>query len=203
MQGRVYIHTGKGLRLANVSFENGSPAEHLRRLNCPNAGKQKRRSDHSPSKQTSSPTKDSFFYDTEDETIECGKKRLRQSSKSPRKRKPNKNIEKSSKAEKTETKSRMSPTTENKINVVIDAVINNVEEEKKKEVEEGEEEKTVENVEQSTEHTTSDSSVNEIKQAGGDEVMEWDCNTSIESIELRLSPEPSADSESGELIFVC
>lgn len=89
----------------------------------------------------------------------------------------------------------MSPTTEKKINVVIDAVVNNVEPDQSEKVAS---EKPVESVEQNAEHTTSDSSVNEIKPAAGDEVTEWDCNTSIESTELRLSPEPSADSESGE-----
>lgn len=52
-------------------------------------------------------------------------------------------------------------------------------------------------VEQATETPASDSSLNETKPPA-DEVAEWDCNTSIESIELRLTPEPSADSESGK-----
>lgn len=189
MQGRVYIHTGKGLRLANVSFGSGSPADHFRRLNCPITNKQKRRS----YKQTSSPTKDGTNYDTEDETAECNKKRTRQLGKSPRKKKPNKPAEKNAKNDVL--KSRMSPTTEKKINVVIDAVVNNVEADEGDKIEL---EKPATNIEQSTENTTSDSSVNEIKPTAGEEVMEWDCNTSIESIELRLSPEPSADSESGK-----
>lgn len=34
-----------------------------------------------------------------------------------------------------------------------------------------------------------------------EEVMEWDCNTSIESTELKLSPEHSAESESGKYLL--
>lgn len=44
-----------------------------------------------------------------------------------------------------------------------------------------------------------DSSINEPKPVT-EEVMEWDCNTSIESIELKHSPELSAESESGMYI---
>lgn len=91
MQGRVYIHTGKGLRLANVSFDNGSPAEHLRRLNCPATSKQKRRSDHSPSKQTVSPAKILFSMIPKTKPLsvarkDCGNRQSPPEKESPTKR---------------------------------------------------------------------------------------------------------------------
>lgn len=56
MQGRVFIHTKKGLRLANISFDGSSGIDHAKRLTGPKI-KVKRRQD-SPSKHITSPFKD-------------------------------------------------------------------------------------------------------------------------------------------------
>lgn len=57
MQGRVYIHTSKGLRLANITFDASTGVDHVKRLSCP-SNKQKRKPDGSPSKQLTSPPKE-------------------------------------------------------------------------------------------------------------------------------------------------
>lgn len=57
MQGRVFIHTKKGLRLANITFDNSTEVDHVKRLSGPKI-KTKRKQDGSPSKQNSSPFKD-------------------------------------------------------------------------------------------------------------------------------------------------
>lgn len=57
MQGRVYIHTSKGLRLANITFDSNSGVDHIKRLSCP-ANKQKRKQHCSPSKQVVSLNKE-------------------------------------------------------------------------------------------------------------------------------------------------
>lgn len=57
MQGRVYIHTSKGLRLANITFDSSSGVDHIKRLNCP-TNKQKRKQHCSSSKQVGSLPKD-------------------------------------------------------------------------------------------------------------------------------------------------
>lgn len=56
MQGRVFIHTKKGLRIANISFDNSSEVDHAKRLSGPKI-KIKRKQDSS-SKLTTSPLKD-------------------------------------------------------------------------------------------------------------------------------------------------
>lgn len=52
------MQTMKGLRLVNITFDGNLSPEHIRRLNCNSLTKQKRRSDSSPSKHATSPTKD-------------------------------------------------------------------------------------------------------------------------------------------------
>ena len=47
-QGRVYLQTGKLLRLAEVTFKDGTQTEHLERLN----NSRKKRLEVGPSKQT-------------------------------------------------------------------------------------------------------------------------------------------------------
>lgn len=56
----MYVQTGKGLRLANVTFDESPSVDHFARLNCQTADKKKRRCESSPSKQTASPIKDGF-----------------------------------------------------------------------------------------------------------------------------------------------
>lgn len=124
-----------------------------------------------------------------DDEAECGKKRPRQ-ARAPRKKKVKKAPEKSTKITKTVTEQKSSSTIQQKLDNIIDAAI------KGDEVKDEVIEKT-----SGTENTTSDSSLNETKPSQADETAEWDCNTSVESIELRLSPEPSAGSESGNVNF--
>lgn len=58
LQGRVYVQTGKGLRLANVTFNNSPNTDHKSRLSVKPITRQKRKSETSPSKILMSPTKD-------------------------------------------------------------------------------------------------------------------------------------------------
>lgn len=57
----MYVQTGKGLRLANVTFDDSPNVDHFARLNCQTADKKKKRCESSsPSKLVSSPVKDGF-----------------------------------------------------------------------------------------------------------------------------------------------
>lgn len=59
LQGRVYVQTGKGLRLANVTFNNSPNTDHNKRLSIKPTPRQKRKSETSPSKNPiMSPTKE-------------------------------------------------------------------------------------------------------------------------------------------------
>ncbi|XP_018333346.1 uncharacterized protein LOC108742578 [Agrilus planipennis] len=102
IQGRIYIQTGKGLRLANVTFDGKSGPEHNIKLYVE---KQKKRSDSSLSKQIS-PTKESqddgrTHADSEDDDR---KKTNQRTNRSPRKRKPKNTDAKGVDKEKTSTK---------------------------------------------------------------------------------------------------
>lgn len=177
-QGRVYIQTGKGLRLANVTFKGDSGIDHNLRLNGLSADKRKRRSETSPSKQFTSPNKDNqddhrILLDSEDDAD--GSKRKGRVSKSPRKKrvKFRDANEKVSYTEPIEIPSEDPVTLEVFENVDSDPKTSGIE----------------------TPTTIEDcNGVNE--KPSVDDIAEWDCNASIESVEIRHSPEHSAESES-------
>ncbi|XP_017777244.1 PREDICTED: uncharacterized protein LOC108563156 [Nicrophorus vespilloides] len=154
MQGRVYVQTSRGLRLAKVIFEDNN-VDHSARLAC--KVKTKRR--ESPVKQIS-PGKDSQCSSDD----EPDKKRV---LKTPKKRKPK------------------------KITPKVEAGCSKQVLEEKEVVEEKDVQAEVPQVEQMN-GNTSDSSINEIK-IPVEENVEWDCNTSIESIELKMSAESESD----------
>lgn len=133
---------------------------------------------------------------------EGGKKKTKQLTKSPRKRKVNKSLEKVIKMEKgkesTEEKRMSQKASEEKLNDTIDSVIKLYEADDVKEME-------CENcTEANKQNTGTDATVNEIKPPV-EEIAEWDCNTSIESIDVKQSPEHSAESGSGKFrsILLC
>ncbi|KRT82144.1 hypothetical protein AMK59_3771 [Oryctes borbonicus] len=181
LQGRIYVHTGKGLRLAKVTFENSS-IDHYKRLGYQSSvHHHKRRSEISPSKHLVSPTKDAqddVRMSNESEDDDYAKKKQQRLSKTPRKRRPKVKREK-----KILDGHKLVPTGTSKLKIVKSENVSS-------------KEKKVGTLDQVQENVT-DSGVNEPKPIT-EEAMEWDCNTSIESVELKLSPEPSAESESGE-----
>lgn len=111
----MYVQTGKGLRLANVTFDDSPNVDHFARLNCQTADKKKRRCESSsPSKQVASPVKDGFEErnnDSEDD-LDCGgtKRRVR-ATRSPRKKKPRRCAK------------LLGPEVSDRINEVIDRVV--------------------------------------------------------------------------------
>lgn len=58
MQGRVFIHTKKGLRLANITFDNSSEVDHVKRLSGPKIKVKRKQDNNSPPKPGTSPAKD-------------------------------------------------------------------------------------------------------------------------------------------------
>ncbi|KAK9701167.1 Myb-like DNA-binding domain [Popillia japonica] len=181
-KGRVYVHTGKGLRPAKITFEDNN-TEHYKRLGYQSsAHHHKRRSEVSPSKHLVSPNKDTqddirMSNESEDD-VDYAKKKQQKLSKIPRKRRPkvkrDKKVLERQKvvaigvAKSKVVKRESADTTDKKLGIP-DIVQDNIKE----------------------------PCLNDPKSIT-EEVMEWDCNTSIESTELKLSPEHSAESESGE-----
>lgn len=251
LQGRVYIQTGKGLRLAKISFSDDDTTDNYARLVCKTTTT-KKRSDSSPSKQIS-PNKDNNdegrnSNDSDDDVNYSKKKHM----KSPRKRKlktestplgnptiraANATTSKNSNSVASESPNRKStnptrkPSTESDIDIVdpvnsdqhpnyeneqlnvhLDEstiLLNNpvgvVDENPFPSVVSTETcERTAvatnsdySNAIASNELTTNDCVVGSTPRIdeydGG--IVEWDCNTSIESLDLRLSPEPDPEQE--------
>lgn len=113
-----------------------------------------------------------------EDDVDCAKKKLQKLSKTPRKRRPKPKREK-----KIFEEQKVASIDIHKTEIVkLESFDNN---ERKCDLAEH------------VQENVSDSSLNEQKPVG-EEIMEWDCNTSIESIELKHSPEHSAESESGK-----
>uniref|UniRef100_A0A1Y1MDI7 Myb-like domain-containing protein n=1 Tax=Photinus pyralis TaxID=7054 RepID=A0A1Y1MDI7_PHOPY len=175
-QGRVYIQTAKGLRLANVTFNGNSGVDHHLRLNGLHADRRKRRSEVSPSKQFASPAKDShddhrISLDSEDDAD--GLKRKGRTSKSPRKKR----------VKFRDANEKVAP-----IEVACETPLPS---------------EIAENIPNSDENVKMAAAISNIDECDGanekpsmEDAGEWDCNTSIESVEVRHSPEHSAESES-------
>ncbi|KAF5275263.1 hypothetical protein FQA39_LY06923 [Lamprigera yunnana] len=166
-QGRIYVQTGKGPRLAYVTFPEDSTIDHNVRLNGTSLDKRKRRCEISPSKQFTSPVKDShedmrLANDSEEDT-ECTRKKGRL-TKSPRKKKVKcRNLDdKIPSSEPTETQ--------------IDICDRNF---------------TTSNLESKIESVENQ---NTLKKPEDD--SEWDCNAAIKFVENKHSPDHSAGSES-------
>lgn len=103
------MQTGKGLRLANVTFDSNTD-EHYKRLGCYPFSQNRRRPDNSPSKHVS-PSKDKECQDearlsneSEDET-DCHRKKIS-------KQKPSRKRKLKTEEEKQEEKIKPSETTE-------------------------------------------------------------------------------------------
>lgn len=189
MQGRLFIHTSKGLRLANITFDSSPEIDHVKRLSCP-SNKQKRRTDFCPSKATTSPVKENQETETEEDGLEKNKRKAKSFVKSPKKKKSSKSPLEKSKTEKG-TESADGRTAEDKLNETIDSVVNSYESD---EASAKEDEKPVSSNEEDPNGSTDPE--NGLKPI---EVAEWDCNTSMESVDIKHSPEHSADSGSGML----
>lgn len=173
MQGRVFLQTGKGLRPAKITFEDTS-VDHRARL----SGSLKKRSDTSPVKLIS-PGKDSQDETRQSSDEEPPEKKQQRLVKTIKKRKPRKKVNVDSKDVEKE-----SLVTETKMII----------EDSPKETTDRDEEEIV-----CRPRTTSVDVVDVTPMLLADEPQEWDCNTSMDSLEIRLSPEPcqeSAESES-------
>lgn len=136
--------------------------------------------------------------ESEEDVLEGGKKRSKQVLKSPKKKKINKATDKNTKTEKsrnTEDKSLIQKAAEEKLDDTINSVIKlyNADEDEAK----SEEVVTTDEPSVTTTNENSDVRICEVKPIV-EEVTEWDCNTSIESVDIKLSPEHSAESGSGE-----
>ncbi|KAI4468523.1 yy1 associated protein-related [Holotrichia oblita] len=178
-KGRVYVHTGKGLKPAKITFDDNN-IEHYKRLGYQSSvHHHKRRSEVSPSKHLVSPNKDTqddirMSNESEDD-VDCAKKKQQRLSKIPRKRRP-----KVKRDKKVLDRQKVASVGASKSKVV-----------KRESADTTDKKLDVPDID------IKDPCLNDTKPII-EEVMEWDCNTSIESTELKLSPEPSAESESGE-----
>lgn len=225
LQGRVYIQTGKGLRLAKISFSDDDTTDNYARLVCKTTTT-KRRSDSSPSKQIS-PNKDHNdegrnSNDSDDDITYSKKKHV----KSPRKRKLKTDLKPLGSLNTPipttiTTTTNNNPTTCYNENVTGAAHSPTKTEPPFTDFKLNQDRSNVDLDESTILLNDSATFVNEstlqehpvvsystvanvvetetVKTEGMDEheagTAEWDCNTSIESMELRLSPDHEQDIE--------
>lgn len=131
--------------------------------------------------------------ESEEDVLEGSKRRSKQIVKSPKKKKIKKSPEKTIKIEKSKEKiENKSVSQEEKLNETIDSVI--------KLYESGETKGTEEIALAGGENEINDSNTNQIKPV--EEATEWDCTMSVESVDVKHSPEHSAESGSGKFLLI-
>ncbi|XP_019876830.1 uncharacterized protein LOC109604740 isoform X2 [Aethina tumida] len=191
IQGKIYIQSGRGLRPATVSFLTNSNKDHNLRLTGKTVQSRKKRSDTSPSKQVNlSPTKDNVDEESEDDID--GKKKVKprrpRKTKKQQDKKPSKEPSKSSKPktlDQNETESLQPEKPVRKRSV------------SKKSIKETKTEETIKMDETREPETKPGFTGGQCKRLA-EESLEWDCGTSIESMEVKpCSPgTQTAESES-------